>query len=292
MSTAPDPVKLRIAGVGEHFNLPWQLGLERRAFFRAGVELRWRTVKEGTGAMCDLLHKGEVDLAVLVTEGAVMDILNGNPRRIVSAFVDSPLTWGLHVGAGSPRTSLEELKGDPFVISRYGSGSHLAALAFAQQQGWTPTEDQFIVANDLDGAIQALQGAEPATFLWERYTTKPFVDQGLLRCVGTYRNSWPAFVLVAREDVLAGQGQEVQRLVKIVRDQAAGLMQKKSAPEMIAHRYGLTVPDAREWFAEVRWNTDGNLDPEVFFEVAGSLRSADLLNEVPEQESITSRLIG
>ncbi len=290
MSTAADPVKLRIAGVGEHFNLPWQLGLERRAFFRAGVELRWRTVKEGTGAMCDLLRKGEVELAVLVTEGAVMDILKGNPSRIVWAFVDSPLTWGLHVGAGSPRSSLEELKGDPFVISRFGSGSHLAALAFAQQQGWTPTEDKFIVANDLDGAIKALQGAEPATFLWERYTTKPFVDQGLLRCVGTYRNSWPAFVLVAREDVLAGHGQEVQRLVKIVRDQAAGLMQKKSAPEMIAHRYGLTVVDAREWFAEVRWNTAGELPEDAFPEVVSSLKEIGIWDGTPDEARVLTTL--
>ncbi len=98
-------VPLRIAGVPEHFNLPWHLGLERRAFVRAGVELKWRTVPEGTGAMCKLLRNGEVDMAVLVMEGAVSDILGGNPSRIVSQFVDTPLTWGVHVGA---HTTLED----------------------------------------------------------------------------------------------------------------------------------------------------------------------------------------
>lgn len=88
-----------MAGVPEHFNMPWLLGLERRAFVRAGVEVRWRTVPEGTGAMCKLLREGEVDLAMLVTEGAVRDILNGNPSRIISSYVDSPLTWGVHVAA-------------------------------------------------------------------------------------------------------------------------------------------------------------------------------------------------
>ena len=64
------PTTLRIAGVPEHFNLPFQLGLERRAFIRAGIDLKWRTVPEGTGAMCDLLLNGEIELAVLVTDGA------------------------------------------------------------------------------------------------------------------------------------------------------------------------------------------------------------------------------
>jgi len=57
---------LRIAGVPEPYNLPWHLGLERRSFIRAKIALKWRTVPQGTGAMCELLRKGAIDLAVLV----------------------------------------------------------------------------------------------------------------------------------------------------------------------------------------------------------------------------------
>jgi ABC-type nitrate/sulfonate/bicarbonate transport system substrate-binding protein len=255
-----DLVRLRIAGVPEHFNLPWHLGLERRAFVRAGVDLKWRTVPEGTGAMCKLLRNGEVDMAVLVMEGAVKDILGGNPSRIVSQFVDTPLTWGVHVGAHTALHTPADLKGIPFAISRFNSGSHLMALSYAQQLGWSPTEKDFIVVNDLEGAVQRLKAPEPAVFLWEKYITAAHVHSGGLRRVDEFRPTWPCFVVVARNEVLEAHAKEVALTLKVVRDQARGLMAKRTAPEMIAQRYGLTVDDAREWFGGVRWNLAGGVD--------------------------------
>ncbi|MBL0045168.1 MAG: ABC transporter substrate-binding protein [Flavobacteriales bacterium] len=267
---------LRVAGVPEPFNLPWQLALERRAFVRAKVELKWRTVPQGTGAMCELLRKGEIDLAVMVTEGAVKDILSGNPNRIVSPFVDTPLTWGVHVGAHTGLRTPEDLKSVPFAISRFNSGSHLMSLAYAKAHGWEPTEKDFIVVNDLAGAVKRLQEPEPAVFLWEKYITASHVHAGTLRRVDEYQPSWPCFVVVARNEVLEEHGDAVQRLLKVVRDQARGLMEKKSAPDMIAQRYGMTVADAKEWFTSVRWNTGGVLDPKDLLVVAETLFSVGM----------------
>ena len=267
---------LRVAGVPEPFNLPWQLALERRAFVRAKVELKWRTVPQGTGAMCELLRKGEIDLAVMVTEGAVKDILSGNPSRIVSPFVDTPLTWGVHVGAHTGLRTPEDLKGVPFAISRFNSGSHLMSLAYAKTHGWDPTEKDFIIVNDLAGAVKRLQEPEPAVFLWEKFITASHVHAGTLRRVDEYRPSWPCFVVVARNEVLEEYGDAVQRLLKVVRDQARGLMEKKSAPEMVAQRYGMTLADAKEWFTSVRWNTGGVLDPKDLLVVAETLFSVGM----------------
>lgn len=271
-----DLIPLRIAGVPEPFNLPWQLALERRAFVRAKIELKWRTVPEGTGRMCELLRNGEIDLAVLVTEGAVKDILNGNPSRIVSPLVDTPLTWGVHVGLHTSLQTIEDLKGIPFAISRLNSGSHLMSLAYAKAQGWQPTEADFLVVNDLASAVKRLQEPAPAIFLWEKFITAAHVHAGTLRRVDEYRPSWPSFVVVARNEVLEEHGGSVQRLLKVVRDQARGLMEKKNAPEMIAQRYGMTVADAKEWFAGVRWNMDGIISPEALEAVYRMLTSSDL----------------
>ncbi|HMC97950.1 MAG TPA: hypothetical protein VKG92_09860 [Flavobacteriales bacterium] len=280
--------RIRIAGVPEHFNLPWQLALERRAFVRAGIELQWRTVPEGTGAMCKLLRAGEVDMAMLVTEGAVRDILNGNPGRIVSPYVDSPLTWGVHLGAKSTIGKLEELKDVPFAISRHNSGSHLAALAYARARGWSTTGRELIVVNDLKGAVARLQQSPPAAFLWEKFTTKPLVDAGTLRRVDEYRSPWPSFVIVATEAIRAGHPKEVQRLLKVIRDQAAGLMQKKTAPEMIAQRYKMGLEDAREWFSSVRWNTDGRVDKTMLREVSDTLFDLGMLEHKATENEVAA----
>ncbi|MEO8590969.1 MAG: ABC transporter substrate-binding protein [Flavobacteriales bacterium] len=278
--------RIRIAGVPEHFNLPWQLALERRAFVRAGIELKWHTVPEGTGAMCKLLRAGEVDMAMLVTEGAVRDILNGNPCKIVSHYVDTPLTWGVHVGADSAIVKLDELKDVRFAISRHNSGSHLAALAYAKTRGWSAKERELIVVNDLQGAVTRLQQSQPAAFLWEKFTTKPLVDTGVLRRVDEYRPTWPSFVIVATEAVLAEHPKEVKRLLKVIRDQAAGLMGKKTAPEMIAQRYKMGVEDAREWFGAVRWNTDGRVDKTMLREVSDTLFDLGMLEHKATEEEV------
>jgi sulfonate transport system substrate-binding protein len=277
-----DPTTLRIAGVPEHFNLPWHLGLERRAFVRAGIDLKWRTVPEGTGAMCKLLRNNEVDMAVLVTEGAVRDILNGNPSRIVSPYVDTPLTWGVHVGSHTSLKTPSDLKGVPFAISRFNSGSHLVALSYAKQQGWQLEEKDFVVVNDLAGAIERLKGPDPLAFLWEESSTSPYVHSGVLRCLDETRQTWPAFVVVVRTEVLERNAKAVGLTLKVVRDQARGLMEKKTAPEMVAQRYGLSLADTREWFAEVKWNVDGKMDPSMIDEVRGRLVEVGMLE--PDQK--------
>jgi sulfonate transport system substrate-binding protein len=280
----PNPLTvIRVAGVPEHFNLPWMLGLERRAFVRARIDLKWTTVPEGTGRMCAMLRNGEVDLAILVTEGAVRDILNGAPNRIVATYVDTPLTWGVHVGAGTAITNAADLVKVPFAISRFNSGSHLAAVSYAQVHGWTPTEAELVVVNDLEGAVERLKAAEPIAFLWEKYTAKSLVDQGTLRCVDEHVSPWPSFVIVATEAILAEHPMEVQRLLKVIRDQAAGIMQKKTAPEMIAQRYKLSLEDAGAWFSGVKWSTDGKVDEAKLRTVCSTLVKAGILEPHAEQ---------
>lgn len=274
----PEPVTLRITGVPEHFNLPWMLGLERRAFVRAGIDLQWRTAPGGTGEMCELLRSGEVDLAVLVTEGAVRDILNGNPSRIVSNYVDSPLTWGVHVGAGTTLRTPADLVHVPFAISRPNSGSHLVALGYAKKLGWQPQEKDFVVVHNLKNAMARLQEEEPIVFLWDAAMTSPFVDQGLLRRVDSYAPPWPCFVVVAREAIIQEEAGAIRRALKVMHDQARGLMAKKQAPEMIAQRYGMGLPAATEWFTGTRWNTTGTVDPKELLSVASALHSVGVLD--------------
>lgn len=282
---------LRIAGVPEHFNLPWQLGLERRAFLRAGIDVQWRTVPEGTGAMCDLLRAGEVDLAVLVTEGAVRDIVNGNPSRIVSNYVDTPLTWGVHVSAKSDLRTPKDLKHVPFAISRFNSGSHLTAMSYAEQCGWKPTEKDFIIVNDLQGALDRMATGEPMVFLWEESTTASWVEQGVLRCVDTVRPAWPCFMVVARNEVLASSADAVRRLLRVLHDQARGLMEKKNVADNIAQRYSMSVETAAEWFSTVKWNTTGTVNTLDLQAVSERLHSVGAIDHALTQEELAAMVM-
>ncbi len=140
----------------EHFNLPWHLAIEEGAFEERGIDLQWTDIPEGTGRMCQMLENGETDLAIILTEGLVKNISEGNPAKIVQEYIASPLLWGIHVDAKSRYRSIPELKITKAAISRFGSGSHLMAYVNAQNEGWNTEKLQFEVINNLDGAVEAL----------------------------------------------------------------------------------------------------------------------------------------
>ncbi len=127
---------VNIGGVPEHFNLAWYLALKKGAFKNEGINLRWKDYFGGTGEMTKALRTGEIDLAVILTEGIIQDIIAGNPSKIVQSFVKSPLIWGIHVAHNSKYQTLDELRGKKAAISRFGSGSHLMSFVNAQNHSW------------------------------------------------------------------------------------------------------------------------------------------------------------
>src|SRR5690554_109146 len=114
---------IRIAGVPEHFNFPWQLTIQEGLFDESGIDVQWTDVPQGTGKMCEMLRKDETDLAVILTEGILKDIANGNESFILQTFVQSPLQWGIHVNAQSSYQNIEDLKGTTAAISQIGRAS-------------------------------------------------------------------------------------------------------------------------------------------------------------------------
>ena len=80
----------------------------------------------------------------------------------------------------SPITSLDELDGANFAISRLGSGSHVMAFVMAKQRGWTK-ELKFTVCNDFATMRAKIASGECQALMWERFTTKPFVVSGELK---------------------------------------------------------------------------------------------------------------
>ena len=74
--------QLQIGGVPEHFNPPWKLAITDRAFDSIGVQVEFTEHPGGTGAMTAALRARELDAALMLTEGAVLDIVAGYAARL------------------------------------------------------------------------------------------------------------------------------------------------------------------------------------------------------------------
>ena len=245
---------LKIAGVPEHFNLPWHLCLENGEFEEAGVDLKWTDVPEGTGKLCQMLRDGSTDIAVILTEGIVKDIIAGNDSKIVQVYVQSPLIWGIHVAANAPYKTLSDLKNGKVAISRYGSGSHLMAFVNAQNQGWDTKSLEFELVNTLDGAVEALTAGTADYFMWERFMTKPIVDKGIFRRVADCPTPWPSFVIAVRSEVLKSNADAIAAVLEVINQTTEEFKDIPSIDRTLAERYGQKAGDIAEWLDLTHWS--------------------------------------
>lgn len=270
--------KVRVIGVPEHFNLPWHMAIEEGAFEDRGIQLQWTDIPEGTGRMAEMLEKGETELAIILTEGMIKAISDGNPSMIVQEYIGSPLLWGIHVAAQSPFKALSALKNTKAAISRFGSGSHLMTFVNAQNQGWDASHLKFEVVNTLDGAVEALTQGRADYFMWERFTTKPLVDQGIFRRLGDCPTPWPCFVIAATKQFVEREPDTVRHVLAVINSYTTEFADIPSINRTLANRYGQQVADIDQWLALTQWS-QRPLSQKTFEKVQRTLLQLDLIKE-------------
>ncbi len=281
---------LRIGGVPEHFNLPWRDAID--ALAAEGHDIVWRDFPGGTGAMAQAVRDGELDIAIMLTEGAVAAIGAGLEARIVSTYVVSPLLWGIHTSASSSIQNPEDFRGGVYAISRFGSGSELMALVDARIRRWPTDELQFEVIQNFTGARESLAAGESDVFFWERFMTKPTVDSGEFRLVDIRPTPWPSFVAVATDSVRESPPLPLTTLFSRVREAADALAADPEATsKRISETFGILLEDAHEWMRTIQWSARPVLEKKALEDVASHLRHAGRLPaDFEVEDSVTETI--
>lgn len=274
-------MKIRCGGVPEHFNYPWHVALQQGYFAAEGIELEWVDYKGGTGAMCQDLRADIIDVATLLTEGAITDIANGNPSIIHSVYVSSPLIWGIHTGAHSKHIDPNSIGPIKFAVSRMGSGSHLMALVDRMQRGLNSEDASWELIQNLDGARTSLQKNESDYFLWEKNMTAPYVYNGELRRIGECPTPWPSVVITISHTALNRIG-NVSGMYRALEKAIHFIQQLPDPVQTIASVYDLKIEDTRDWYANIHWVTNEPLSKRDFEFTSQALVEAAILKTLPE----------
>ena len=278
---------IRITGVPEHFNLPWHLCIEGGEFEEMGIDLQWTDVPEGTGKMCQMLRNEETDIAIILTEGIVKDIVEGNDSRIVQVYVESPLIWGLHIDNKASFSSVSDLKNAKVAVSRMGSGSHLMAVVNAERQNWDTKQLEFEIVNNVDGAIEALSSGKADYFMWEKFTTKPFVDNGTFKRIGECPTPWPCFVIAVRDKFLKENEAIIEQILDIINTTTEEFKYIPSIDRNLATRYDQKIEDIQEWLSKTQWSQK-QLDEKTFSIIQNQLFNLNLIHNKTTYEKVVS----
>ena len=274
--------RVRIGGVPEHYNAP---------FKKCEKLFEWTSYPGGTGAMLEALEKNEIDIAVVLTEGAVKhSISSKGSTRILGTFVNNPLPWGVHVSPSSGIQCMSDFNSRisqlNFGISRFGSGSHLMAIVHAATLGLPAP--QFRVVNNMDGAAKCMEANEIDTFLWDIPTADKYTQKGVWNVIGQVSGDWPSFVLVVRQDVPEVTLKEIVEIVDQVRHAAN---QITSGPidlsaQYLCDEYKLTRNQAEQFLEKISWNCSFEVSKKVIETVKNSLRVSGIIDGSESQHQI------
>jgi len=281
---------LRVGGVPEHFNLPWHLAIENKHFEKEGLHIEWVSFPGGTGAMTKALRDGDIDVCMLLTEGVIADIIKGNPSKVISMYVNTPLIWGVHTHVNNPLKLYGETYSKNYAISRYGSGSHLIPIVDATLNKKKITEEQLVVINNLAGALESLENGDSDVFYWEKYTTKPLVDKGILKRLGEFVTPWSCFVIAATDTAIEDKSEDLKRMLSIIHFNCDQFMNSPNAVESVSKRYDQNLEDVEQWFYSTEWAINDLVSTKMLKNVMFMLKQASIIEKEVPLNKILRRL--
>lgn len=259
---------LRVGLVPEHFTLPWRLAAERGEL--SGVEIVDQL--GGTGQMRDGLADDQLDMALMLTEGAIAAIHGGLPAHLRYIYQTTPLIWGVHAAA-QRATPIAHRDGARFAVSRLGSGSHLMAFLLARRAGWHLDDSSFVVVDNIDGARAALAADTADLFLWDRYMTDPLVQAGEFALIDEQPTPWPSLVVTVGANPWTERSNEIEQVLAVVDRSARRFTTNFESINTVTNRYGLSRSTARDWF----WRTGLSCHQPVTLDLVDSV-SATLVD--------------
>ncbi|WP_144605878.1 type 2 periplasmic-binding domain-containing protein [Algoriphagus algorifonticola] len=273
---------LRITGVPEHFNLPWRRVIDKQPFLEEGVELIWIDESRGSGQMNQALRNDETDLALILTESFIQDFQKGNPSIMIGYHVKSPLIWGVHVGGKSSINQISDIQSPHFYISRPGSGSNLMALVLAERESWNAALLSFEVVGNLPGALEAYKKNADGIFLWEKFTTKPWVDSHELKRISEVPSPWPCFSIIASDNALKEFDNWIFKLRDLVYQESQYLKANPSQTiSEISEKYSLKKEDVTLWFSQTDWAVTNEVNSDEMIKAMKKMLDLGIISEIP-----------
>ena len=268
---------VKIGGVPEHYNIHWHLLIEKKPFNLKNFDVCWFDYSTGTGQLMKDIDSNKLDIAIVLTEGAIKFILEGCNAKIIDFYVLSPLIWGVYVSFNS-FLKLCDIFEKRIGISRFGSGSHLIPIIHAKTVGEEIPHDNFVVVNDLEGALKAFEKNECDVFYWEKFTTNPFVKAHKLKCLGYFKSPWPSFVIVCNTDFGSKNQNLIVDIIEYLKNQIQSAL-KDDLIEPIQTRYNLDIDDINEWIKDVEWNDFKEKPLKKIEDVIFQLANMGILNQ-------------
>jgi predicted transcriptional regulator len=125
--------------------------------------------------------------------------------------------------------------------------------------------------------LWALQHDQAQIFLWEKYTTFPFVTQKKCKRVGDVLTPWPCFVIAVREEFLEKHSDLIDQMCRVVNASAEKLKNDPNAADVFSWRYNIPLEQTKMWLSDTEWNEHEGIRKEELEGVVNTLKELSLI---------------
>ena len=112
--------------------------------------------------------------------------------------------------------------------------------------------------------------------MWEKFTTKPIVDDGIFRRVGECPTPWPCFVIAVRNEFIENNEEELKTILDIINTTTSDFKSIPSIDRTIANRYDQEIEDVQQWLSLTEWSQE-LIDKKTINNIQEQLFSLDII---------------
>tara|TARA_R110002049_G_C9106075_1_gene557392 strand:+ start:32 stop:463 length:432 start_codon:yes stop_codon:yes gene_type:complete len=138
-------------------------------------------------------------------------------------------------------------------------------------------------------AIKGLTSEKADYFLWEKFTTKPLVDDKTFRRIGNCPSPWPCFVIAVRENFIENNGDDLKTILDIINNTTLEFKDIPGIDKTISNRYEQQLEDVQEWLSITEWSQD-LLDKETLMNIQKELFALHIIPEIIDYKELVHEL--
>ncbi|KAG6855772.1 hypothetical protein H0H87_010981 [Tephrocybe sp. NHM501043] len=113
----------------------------------------------------------------------------------------------------------------------------------------------FQINNDIRGLIDSVNDGSTSAFMWEWFTTKPFVDAGEVKFIGSVPTPWPSWLVAAHPSPERAPVDDLrvflERLTIYVRTFNSPESRESANIKFIEEHFGYPTADIESWLKTV-----------------------------------------
>tara|TARA_R110002051_G_scaffold3956_1_gene20916 strand:- start:489 stop:986 length:498 start_codon:yes stop_codon:yes gene_type:complete len=159
------------------------------------------------------------------------------------------------------------------------------AYVNAQNQGWDTQDLKFEVIDNLNGAVASLTEGKADYFMWERFTTKPLVDQGVFRRITDCPTPWPCFVIAATDKFITENPGTLKHILDIINIYTSDFKRIPSIDRTLANTYNQQLEDIEHWLSLTEWGQN-NISKKNLELVQNTLKDLKLIEKITPGKEI------